>query len=215
MDDDVDILIKVVIVGDSSVGKTNLLSRFVNNSFNQNSRNTIGVDFSAVDLSINGQNIKAQFWDTAGQEKYRSIASAYYKNAQGIIITYDVTREKTFENVNSWYNELREQGEPDVEIILIGNKIDLESERKVTSDQGAQLAKEKGMFFMEVSAKTNQDECVENAFKILLEEIVNKTEERLKESRVYEIQSQNGARLKDRTNEDGNEGSDGQSGLCC
>ena len=215
MDDDVDILIKVVIVGDSSVGKTNLLSRFVNNSFNQNSRNTIGVDFSAVDLSINGQNIKAQFWDTAGQEKYRSIASAYYKNAQGIIITYDVTREKTFENVNSWYNELREQGEPDVEIVLIGNKIDLESERKVTSDQGAQLAKEKGMFFMEVSAKTNQDECVENAFKILLEEIVNKTEERLKESRVYEIQSQNGARLKDRTNEDGNEGSDGQSGLCC
>ena len=215
MDDDVDILIKVVIVGDSSVGKTNLLSRFVNNSFNQNSRNTIGVDFSAVDLSINGQNIKAQFWDTAGQEKYRSIASAYYKNAQGIIITYDVTREQTFKNVNSWYNELREQGEPDVEIILIGNKIDLESERKVTSDQGAQLAKEKGMFFMEVSAKTNQEDCVENAFKILLEEIVNKTEERMKESKVYEIQSQNGARLRDRQNEGGNEGTNGQSGVCC
>ena len=212
MDDDVDILIKVVIVGDSSVGKTNLLSRFVNNSFNQNSRNTIGVDFSAVDLSINGQNIKAQFWDTAGQEKYRSIASAYYKNAQGIIITYDVTREQTFNNVISWYNELREQGEPDVEIILIGNKIDLESERKVTLDQGAELAREKGMFFMEVSAKTNQEDCVENAFKILLEEIVKKSEERMKESRVYDIQ--NVQKVNDRQNEEGT-GTGGQSGVCC
>ena len=212
MDDDVDILIKVVIVGDSSVGKTNLLSRFVNNSFNQNSRNTIGVDFSAVDLSINGQNIKAQFWDTAGQEKYRSIASAYYKNAQGIIITYDVTREQTFNNVISWYNELREQGEPDVEIILIGNKIDLESERKVTLDQGAELAREKGMFFMEVSAKTNQEDCVENAFKILLEEIVKKSEERMKESRVYDIQ--NVQKVNDRQNEEGT-GTGRQSGVCC
>ena len=174
MDEDIDLLIKVVIVGDSSVGKTNLLSRFAHNSFNENSRNTIGVDFQAVDLNINGQNIKAQFWDTAGQEKYRSIAAAYYKNAQGIIITYDVTREQTFKNVQFWYDELREQGEPDVEIILIGHKKDLESQRKVTEEQGAQLAKEKNMFFMETSAKTNENSCVENAFTVLLEEIVRK-----------------------------------------
>ena len=211
MNDDVDLLIKVVIVGDSSVGKTNLLSRFVSNSFNENSRNTIGVDFSAVDLSINGQNIKAQFWDTAGQEKYRSIASAYYKNAQGIIITYDVTRENTFQNVMSWYEELKEQGEPDVEIILIGNKIDLESNRKVTKEQGEELAREKNMFFMEVSAKTNQDGCVENAFRILLEEIVKKNEERLKESRVHEIKSVN---VKDRVQEDVQADSQ-NAGICC
>ena len=214
MDDDVDLLIKVVIVGDSSVGKTNLLSRFVNNSFNEDSRNTIGVDFSAVDLSINGQNIKAQFWDTAGQEKYRSIASAYYKNAQGIIITYDVTREQTFSNVATWYDELKEQGEPDVDIILIGNKIDLESSRAVTREQGAQLAEEKGMFFMEVSAKTNQDACVERAFKILLEEIVGKSEERLKESRVHEIRD-NDLDPHANRNLEQVQGGSSESRLCC
>jgi Ras-related protein Rab-11A len=214
MDEDIDLLIKVVIVGDSSVGKTNLLSRFAHNSFNENSRNTIGVDFQAVDLNISGQNIKAQFWDTAGQEKYRSIAAAYYKNAQGIIITYDVTREQTFKNVQFWYEELREQGEPDVEIILIGNKVDLEAQRKVTGEQGAQLAKEKGMFFMETSAKTNQDACVEKAFTVLLEEIVRKTEDRMKESKVHEIGEGALDARRNRTNEGPEEGQRNE-GFCC
>ena len=213
MDDNIDLLIKVVIVGDSSVGKTNLLSRFVSNSFNENSRNTIGVDFSAVDLNINGQNIKAQFWDTAGQEKYRSIAAAYYKNAQGIIITYDVTREQTFQNIQSWYDELREQGEPDVEVILIGNKVDLEAQRAITTEQGEQMAKEKGMFFMETSAKTNQDSCVENAFSVLLQEIVRKSEDRVKESKVLEIGNPALDRNQ-RTSEDPQSGSNAH-GICC
>ena len=177
-DSEIDVLIKVVIVGDTSVGKTNLLSRFINNTFNENSRNTIGVDFSVMDMNINNKKVKVQFWDTAGQEKYRSIGSAYYKNAQGVIVTYDITRKNSFDHINEWMTEIAEQGEPDSEVLLIGNKIDLEEHRQIKKEDAENFAKDKKVFFMEVSAKTNQDQCVEKAFTILIKEIMKKTEER-------------------------------------
>ena len=188
MEEDYDTLVKIVIVGDSAVGKTNLLSRFSLNKFDDSTRNTIGVDFSAVDLNIKGQKIKAQFWDTAGQEKYRSIASAYYKNAQGVIMVYDITRRETFQNIDNWWDELKEQGEPDISMILIGNKNDLEAERTVTIEEASSMSKQKEIFFMEVSAKTNQDDCVRTAFLTLLEEIITRQENKQKESQVFELE---------------------------
>ena len=167
-----DFTLKIVIVGDSGVGKTNLLSRFTRNIFDSETRNTIGVDFSALDLVINNKNVKIQFWDTAGQEKYRAIASAYYKNAHGAIIVYDITNKSSFENTNTWLRELKEHGEDNIKIALFGNKKDLESNREIIKEDAENVAKTNELFFMEVSAKTNEDKCVNTAFTCFLEEIM-------------------------------------------
>ena len=201
MDEEYDYLIKIVMVGDSGVGKTNLLSRFSVNKFEENTRNTIGVDFTAVDLKIQEKSVKAQFWDTAGQEKYRSIASAYYKNAQGVIMVYDLTRRDTFEHIQNWWEELKEQGDPNIKMIMVGNKADLIEERVVTTEEASSLAKQKDIFFMEVSAKTNFNDCVKTAFLTLLEQIVESEEIKMKESRIYELDAQSD-RMKPRNNED-------------
>ena len=200
MDEDYDYLVKIVIVGDSGVGKTNLLSRFSINKYEENTRNTIGVDFTAVDLKILNKSVKAQFWDTAGQEKYRSIASAYYKNAQGVIMVYDMTRRETFENIENWWTELKEQGDPNINMIMVGNKADLVEERVVTTEDASALAKAKDIFFMEVSAKTNFDDCVQRAFTTLLEQIVEQQEFKNQESRVYELNPKS-ERMQPRSNE--------------
>ena len=212
MEDDYDYLIKIVIVGDSGVGKTNLLSRFSVNKFEENTRNTIGVDFTAVDLQISEKSVKAQFWDTAGQEKYRSIASAYYKNAQGVVMVYDMTRRETFENIENWWKELKEQGDPSINMILVGNKADLLEERVVTTEEASALAKQKDIFFMEVSAKTNFEDCVKRAFTTLLEQIVEQQDFKNQESRVYELDSKSD-RMQPRSQE--NFGSVNTQGKTC
>ncbi len=175
-DEESDFLLKIVLIGDSGVGKTNLLGRFTRNTFEENTRNTIGVDFSAHDMQVNNKTVKAQFWDTAGQEKYRAIASAYYKNAHGAVIVYDITRRETFDNVDNWLRELRENGEKNIQIIVLGNKCDLEHERKVTKEDAKKYSESHGLFYMETSAKTNEDDCVGHAFSILIEEIIKKLE---------------------------------------
>ena len=172
-----DYLFKIVILGDSGVGKTNLLSRFTKNSFNENTRNTIGVDFSAVDTKINKKSVKAQFWDTAGQEKYRAIASAYYKNAHGAIIVYDITKRNSFDNVNEWIDELQVHGGNQMELLILGNKVDLEIERHISEADGLSLAQKYHAFFMETSAKQNDNDCVGKAFNVLLSQILKKIQE--------------------------------------
>lgn len=124
------------MVGDSGVGKTNLLSRFTKDIYDSNTRNTIGVDFSALTMTLKGQQVKIQFWDTAGQEKYRSIANAYYKNAHGAVIVYDISSLESFKNTNSWLKELIEHGEKNIQIAVFGNKKDLVEEREVKTDEG-------------------------------------------------------------------------------
>ena len=173
MDDgSIDYLLKIVIIGDSGVGKTNLVTRYTRNTFNPDSRNTIGVDFCPHDLQLYGKTIKAQFWDTAGQEKYRALSSAYYKNSHGAIVVYDISKRESFENVSNWLGELMEFGEKDIVIVLLGNKTDLENERQVSTEEGLKLAQGHRIYFMETSAKTNQEGCVNKAFLILLEEII-------------------------------------------
>lgn len=172
LEEDLDFYLKVVIVGDTGVGKTNLLTRYTKNTFYENSKNTIGVDFSGVDMNIRGKSIKTQFWDTAGQEKYQSMASAYYKNSLGAFLVYDITRVETFNNLGKWIDLLKEHSNPEILIFLIGNKSDLAAKRQVTKETAENFSKKNKLFFKEVSAKENYNQCVQKAFNILLEEIV-------------------------------------------
>ena len=174
---EIDYLLKLIVIGDTGVGKTNLLSRFTRNVYDKNTHNTIGVDFLAVDLTINGKNVKAQLWDTAGQEKYKSIATAYYKNAQGAVIVYDITQRETFENIDNWLFDLKGYSDPDIVIMIVGNKVDLAKQRQVMAEEGEKLAKRKGAYFMEVSGKTNAGKCVNKAFDTILNEVVKKQED--------------------------------------
>ncbi|KAM3700582.1 hypothetical protein ACJW31_05G109800 [Castanea mollissima] len=118
-EDDYDYLFKVVLIGDSGVGKSNLLSRFTRNEFSLESKSTIGVEFATRSLNVDSKVIKAQIWDTAGQERYRAITSAYYRGAVGALLVYDVTRHSTFENVERWLRELRDHTDPNIVVMLI------------------------------------------------------------------------------------------------
>ncbi|KAL1202109.1 Ras-related protein RABA1a [Cardamine amara subsp. amara] len=124
-DEEYDYLFKLVLIGDSGVGKSNLLSRFTKNEFNLESKSTIGVEFATKTLKVEGKVVKAQIWDTAGQERYRAITSAYYRGAVGALLVYDVTRQSTFENAARWLRELRGHTDPNIVVMLIGNKCDL------------------------------------------------------------------------------------------
>ncbi|KAH0985750.1 hypothetical protein GBA52_012927 [Prunus armeniaca] len=124
-DDDYDYLFKVVLIGDSGVGKSNLLSRFTRNEFSLESKSTIGVEFATRSIRVDDKVVKAQIWDTAGQERYRAITSAYYRGAVGALLVYDVTRHVTFENVERWLKELRDHTDANIVIMLVGNKGDL------------------------------------------------------------------------------------------
>ena len=165
-DDDFDLLIKVVIIGDSGVGKSNLLLRFDKNEFSENTKSTIGVDFAGKMMEINDLKVKAQFWDTAGQDQYRAITPAYYKNACGAILVYDITKQNSFDNIPTWLKELKQYCEAGVSCILLGNKVDLQEARQVQLENAEPYAKSKDMFFMEVSAKENMENNVMNAFNI-------------------------------------------------
>ena len=164
-----DYKIKIIVVGDSGVGKTNLINRFASDKFDTNSKATIGVEFVYKTLKINKEVIKVEVWDTAGQERYRAITSSYYKGAKGAIIVYDITNEDSFNNVESWMNEVTKKGKTDMQFLLVGNKKDLINDRKVTGQKGIDKAKELNMNLFEASAleKTNVNE----AFNYLVKEI--------------------------------------------
>jgi small GTP-binding protein len=184
MEEDIDFLLKFVIIGDSGVGKTNLISRFTSDHFEENTTNTIGVDFSAKDLKIDNKWIKVQFWDTAGQEKYKALASSYYKNALGAFIVYDITRRETFDKVGSWIDELKKYCDQDIDIMLLGNKSDLENKRQVNKEEAKKFSESKGLFFMEISAKKNEDSCVIKAFNLLIERVYKKNLKNLEGSKT-------------------------------
>lgn len=164
-----DYSVKVVIVGDSSVGKTNLLNRYVSHEFTKDSRATVGVELLYKTFNINGKIIKLHMWDTAGQERFKSITSAYYKGAKGCMIVYDITNRDSFNHIDKWYKEIKSQGGVNINIIICGNKSDLESERKVSFDEGLEVAKQNNVFFIETSALSsmNVDEAFMHLIKII------------------------------------------------
>jgi len=150
-----DFLIKLLLIGDSGVGKSSLLLRFSDDSFTQSFITTIGIDFKIKTLEIDGKRIKLQIWDTAGQERFRTITTAYYRGAMGILLVYDVTDENSFENIRNWIRNIEQHAAENVNKLLIGNKSDMESEKAVETKRGEDLANEYGITFFECSAKTN------------------------------------------------------------
>ena len=128
-------LFKVVLIGDSGVGKSNLLSRFTRNEFNLDSKSTIGVEFATRSIQVDNKTIKAQIWDTAGQERYRAITSAYYRGAVGALLVYDISKHQTYENVTRWLKELRDHADTNIVIMLVGNKSDLRHLRAVPTEE--------------------------------------------------------------------------------
>ncbi|THV00544.1 Rab11 in complex with Rab11-family interacting protein 2 [Dendrothele bispora CBS 962.96] len=164
---------KVLLLGDSGVGKSNLVIRYQRDEFSPQSRNTIGVDFSTGSIEIEGKTVGAHFWDTSGQERFRSITSAFYRGAYGAFLVYDISKKETFDNVQErWLHELRYSTSQDIVITLIGNKSDLESTRQVGREEAKAFADQNGFSFMETSAKDAQN--VRTAFESILTEIYHR-----------------------------------------
>ena len=145
-------IFKIVLVGDSGVGKTNLLLRYLKNEFNTQTKATVGVEFGNTKVQIDNALIKAQIWDTAGQERYRSITSAYYKGAHGALVVYDITRKSSFDSVEKWLSDLKNNGEEKMVIMAIGNKCDMVNERVISTEDGEAKAQRNNIAFLETSA---------------------------------------------------------------
>lgn len=168
-----DYIFKVLIIGDSSVGKSNILLRFSDNIFHDTFLPTIGVDFKIRNVSFQAKNIKLNIWDTAGQERFKTITSAYYKGSHGVILVYDVTDRESFNNVANWINETRKHAGTNIVKVLVGNKCDLTEARKVTTKEGQEYAEREKMLFFETSAKAkiNIEETFMGLTKLMYEQL--------------------------------------------
>ena len=168
-----ELLYKVIIIGDTGVGKSNILSRYVKDEFSSNSKSTVGVELGIKFLKIKNTNTKIQIWDTAGQERYKAITSSYFKGSNGCFIVYDITSESSFNNIENWYAEIQKETSKDIPILLVGNKCDLEDERKVPIEKGKEKAQNLNCAFFETSAlkKINIDKI----FEELVNNIYEKT----------------------------------------
>uniref|UniRef100_A0A8C4R2I4 RAB10, member RAS oncogene family n=1 Tax=Eptatretus burgeri TaxID=7764 RepID=A0A8C4R2I4_EPTBU len=168
-----DFLFKLLLIGDSGVGKTCILFRFSDDAFNTTFISTIGIDFKIKTVELGGKKIKLQIWDTAGQERFHTITTSYYRGAMGILLVYDITNSKSFENISKWLRNIDEHASEDVERMLLANKCDMEEKRMVSREKGEQIAREHGIRFYETSAKANVS--IEKAFLTLAEDILKKT----------------------------------------
>ena len=177
MEDEYEMMFKIVLVGDASVGKTNIMSKYLKNEFHEDSKATVGVEFGSKQFTVEGHQIKAQIWDTAGQERYKAITSAYYKGAKGAFVVYDITRKQSFESVDRWINDLKATADKKLSIIIIGNKCDLEDQRQVTKEQGEEKAKNAEVAFMETSALSGEN--LEKAFEKMMNEVFKKCHEEM------------------------------------
>jgi Ras-related protein Rab-1A len=171
-----DYLFKLLLIGNSGVGKSNMLLRFADDVYKEDHTATIGVDFKICSRNIDGKIVKSQIWDTAGQERFRVITSSYYRGSKGIMIVYDVCDRQSFEHVRMWAQEIEKYAGPDASSacrLLVGNKCDMPaSKRAVTQEEGAELAEELGIRFIETSAKNSHN--IDNAFDVLCKEILTK-----------------------------------------
>lgn len=165
----VDYLFKILLLGDSSVGKSSLLLRFSDDTFKENQVSTIGVDWKIRTVDLDGKRIKLQLWDSAGQERFRTIASSYYRGAHGVAVVFDLTSEKSFSNVDSWLEEVGNHATDNIPKVLLGNKLDLPGEREIATEKAKQYADSNGMKYLETSAK-NADNVTE-AFLTMTREI--------------------------------------------
>ena len=165
-----DLLFKLILIGDSCVGKSNILLKYLKNEFDPNSRATVGVEFGTKNIIINNKKIKIQIWDTAGQERYRSITSAYYKGAKGALIVYDITRKCTFDNIDKWISDLKLNGDKNICIVILGNKSDLDDKREVSKGDGIKKSEMYKTAFLETSALNGDN--IGKAFDEIIEQII-------------------------------------------
>ncbi|KAK5873477.1 hypothetical protein PBY51_018514 [Eleginops maclovinus] len=175
-----DCLLKLLLIGDSGVGKTCLLFRFSEDAFNTTFISTIGIDFKIRTIELDGKKIKLQIWDTAGQERFRTITTAYYRGAMGIMLVYDVTNEKSFDNIRNWIRNIEEHASSDVERMVLGNKCDMNDQRQVSKERGEKLAIDCGIKFLETSAKSGIN--VEEAFFTLGGDIMSRLHRKMNDN---------------------------------
>ena len=174
--------VKIIIIGDASVGKSNILLRYTKNEYDDANKPTIGIEWAFKIVEHDGVKVKLQIWDTAGQERFRAITDQYYKGAAGIVIVYDLAARKSYESVGNWLSEVRRCVESEeVPIILVGNKKDLVDERVITVEEAETYASENAMFYFETSAKENTDGKIEEVFAVLTENIVAKKKREMEE----------------------------------
>uniref|UniRef100_A0A8C3P2H9 Ras-related protein Rab-25 n=2 Tax=Timaliidae TaxID=9173 RepID=A0A8C3P2H9_9PASS len=193
-EEDYNFVFKVVLIGESGVGKTNLLSRFTRNEFNHDSRTTIGVEFSTRTILVGDAVVKAQIWDTAGLERYRAITSAYYRGAVGALVVFDITKHQTYDVVDRWLKELYDHAEASIVVMLVGNKTDLAEAREVPMEEAKMFADNNGLLFVETSALDSTN--VEEAFETILKEIfykVQKQKQRSSQNNTVSLASENPA----------------------
>ena len=174
MSDDTGRLFKVVIIGDSGVGKSNLMTRYTSDEFSQETPSTIGVEFMTKPVKVDGRDARVQIWDTAGQERFRAISRSIYRGANGAMLVYDITSKPSFDSIPGWLTELRSHVHATCPIFLIGNKCDLDHQRVVKKDVADRFARENGLSFLETSAldKTNVDKAFEWLVKSVYDAIV-------------------------------------------
>ena len=207
-----DYLFRYIIVGDMAVGKSCILLQFTDNKFRNQHELTIGVEFGAKTISINGKSVKIQIWDTAGQEAFQAITRTYYKGAIGALLVYDITRKETFIHVTKWLEEVRNNSSKTITVILIGNKKDLEDKRQVSYEEGEAFAKENGLMFLETSAKTAYN--VVESFNLSAECILNNIQKNGVDPTVNSNVKLNNDNISPGGINPGIEGNDKKSGCC-
>jgi len=164
-----DFLYKVVVIGDSGVGKSNLIDRYTKDTFREETKTTIGVEFGHKTIRLDDKIIKAQIWDTAGQERFKALTRGYYRGALGALLVYSVISKHTFENCENWLEELIQHADPGILVMLVGNKTDLDQVREVQTAEGLNFAQKHKLLFIETSAKDSTN--VTAAFEKLVQEI--------------------------------------------
>ena len=174
MTDNFDLTLKILIVGDSSVGKTNFINRFIENKFNNNYMTTSGIDLKTANLEIKNKNIRIQIWDTAGQEKYKAITKNLFLKVMGAIIIFDITNEKSFNNLKNWVQMIKDECGPHMTIIIVGNKNDLIEQRKINEEEVIAYTNKQKLDYIETSCKTGEN--VKKAVTILCEKILETKE---------------------------------------
>ena len=169
-ENDYDIKLKIMLLGDSTVGKTSILRRYCKNEFSNKYATTIGIDFQFKNMIKFDKRIRLQIWDTAGQERYKVVAKNYFNSSDGFVILYDITNKESFQNVTSWISQINDIASKAVKFILFGNKNDLEESRIVKKNEGENMAKKYSMLFYETSAKTGEN--INEGFDFLVNEIL-------------------------------------------
>ena len=189
-----DIYLKILLIGDTSVGKTSILCKYIDDEFSDTYLSTIGIEFKIKSLIINGKKVLLRIWDTSGQERYRSITQNFYRNANGILFIFDITKKETFDNIKIWLTDSENCEDNKVAKMLIGNKIDLENKRKIDNETIKKFAEKKEMKYFEASAKEGIN--IDNIFRELAELILfNKSKEENEEETIRNRNRENSFNL--------------------